>query len=370
MSNYFITSFAQAENENYVWRFHGDLTRAVRELSGHEIDTEICRGGQGAANSDLVAETGVLVALCSPDYYTDPGCGRDWALFQHRLHLIPPQRGTAHPASPVLVRWLPAEPPADLPWAPVLADPHDAYARKGLFDIIDNLGWNSEEYATALQELAARVCAGHKNRPPDLAPASRPVLPAAFPRPRAGQPPTPVPAPRAPASVLAPRTPAPAEGTGAPRVFFSYAHEENDGGVHARRVRALNDRLSEEGVDVILDQTRARGPQFWPRWMGEQYRQANFILVIASPTYKRRAHHKEDPGVGDGVAFEADYILQQRYHDRNWYRRILLVIFPGYSYADLPDFLGEGSVSYYEIDPDTGEGLPDLLDHILGGPTA
>uniref|UniRef100_UPI0034DF4376 TIR domain-containing protein n=1 Tax=Streptomyces flavofungini TaxID=68200 RepID=UPI0034DF4376 len=139
----------------------------------------------------------------------------------------------------------------------------------------------------------------------------------------------------------------------------------DDGGAHDRRVLALSERLSDEPIDVRLDQTSAKGPQFWPRWMDHQYRKADFVLVIASPTYLRRANHEEEPGVGDGVAFEADYILQQRYHDRYWYRRILLVIFPWYSNADVPAFLGQGSVRPYLVNPDTGEGVPALVEHIL-----
>jgi hypothetical protein len=376
MPNYFVTSFAHAENTSYAWRFHGDLAREVEEQTGGRIRAESCRGGQGDANAALVARAGVLVALCSPQYYADRGCGADWALFQHRLDLVPAQWRPAVPPARVLVRWLPADPPNGLPEAPVIgADLLDDYARRGLYGVMRtpgwnagqqrrSSGWNSDQYRNALRKLAALVCAGFEHRPPALFPEDIPELPQAFPR-AATVPPPRLAEPTAQAPVPPPREPT--DGRRKPRVFISYAHEEGDDGAHERRVRALYQRMCEGGVDVCVDQIAPAGPKFWPRWMHEEYKKSTFVVVIASPAYKRRAEQTEVPGRGNGVAFEADYILQERYSNREWYRRILLVTFPGYSHADLPAFLGEGAVSYYRIDPDTGEGdLPDLLDYVLG----
>jgi hypothetical protein len=101
--------------------------------------------------------------------------------------------------------------------------------------------------------------------------------------------------------------------------------------------------------------------------MREMYKKADYVLVVASPAYKRRAEHEEVVGEGDGVAFEADYIIQQRVTDRRWYERILLVVFPEHSKKDLPDFLGAGQVSYFTLDPDTGTGeLDELLAYLKG----
>jgi len=363
MASYFVTSFAVKDHRGYANHFHKDLAAEVaKQLGGRKIVAGNCCGDDVSAveRRRLVAEAGVLVALCSPAYYEDEECGRDWALFQRRLAHVPSLRGSAVPPELVLVRWRPVDNrPPDLPRAPLLDGRMlNEYNELGLYRVARRKTQKPLVYQHALRELAARVLEGHRTAlpvlPPDDGPPPAPTFPQRV-----------VPSPRPPQQVESVAHPDP-EPTHPPRVFISYAHEKNDGGVHARRVRALNDRLCDEGIDVTLDQTSARGPQFWPRWMDESYRKADFVLVIASPTYKRRANHEEEPGVGDGVAFEADYILQQRYRDRLWYRRILLVIFPGYSDADLPDFLGPGSVGHYEVDPDTGEGLPDLVDHILG----
>ncbi|MDT7846136.1 toll/interleukin-1 receptor domain-containing protein [Streptomyces justiciae] len=360
MSNFFITSFAQAENENYVWRFHGDLTRAVRDRSGHEIVTEICRGGRGSANSDLVARAGVLVALCSPSYYADPGCGRDWALFQHRLGFVPAQRGPAPAATPVLVRWLPAEPPAGLPRAPVLTDPHDVYARKGLFTVIDDLGWNSGEYATALQELAERVCAGYKNRPPDLPAADRPAPPQAFPAAHT------VPGPRS----ASPSAPPPQSG---PRVFLSYAHAAAQPG-HADSVLALADLLKRRGINARTDHEAAQEPQIWRLWMQEELDAADYILTVASPEYRVRAEQRRRGGVGLGVTWEGSYVLDEVYENpQTWVKRVIRVILPPYGRDDLPVFPGSASATYYRIDPSPAaapahDQLDALVRYLKRGP--
>ncbi|MGW2960519.1 TIR domain-containing protein [Streptomyces sp. NPDC001220] len=352
MANDFITSFAAEENRAYAARFHQDLAAAVARRRGRAVEAAMCRGGQGGANLALVVEAHVLVALCSRAYYEDLGCGTDWAVFDHRLNLVPVQFRPPVPPARVLVRWQPADPPSGLPLAPIMSgEVTDSYACKGLYGIIREEGFRSEAYRNAIDEIAVTVCRGYDCGPPRVTAAELPRLAPPFPRRESGS----------RVKVPPPRTSR--EDPERPRVFLSYAHEE-DGGVHKDRVEKLYDRLCDEGIDARLDTAAHReGPQHWGRWMRRQYKDADFVVAIVSPAYKRRAEHEETRGKGDGVGYEADYILAERMTDRDWYQRILLVSFPEHGMAHVPDFLR--GVTLYTVDPETGAGdLTDLVDYI------
>ncbi|MGW0862263.1 toll/interleukin-1 receptor domain-containing protein [Streptomyces sp. NPDC002611] len=364
MANDFITSFAAEEHRAYAARFHQDLVRAVERLKGRTVKAAMCRGGQGDTNRPLVAEARAFVALCSQAYYDDEGCGADWAVFEHRLLLEPPQFRLPDPPARVLVRWQPAKPPTGLPLAPVLSgEITDSYACKGLYGIIREEGVRSKAYRDAVDRIAAAVCDGCEHSPFEVPIGELPDLALPFPAGRREE--------RVLKPPHAPHTDVPqprkaAEEPDRPRVFLSYAHEE-DGDVHKKRVEALGERLRDHSIGVLLDTTAHRkGPQRWPWWMRKQYKEADCVLVIVSPAYKRRAEHEEVPDKGNGVGFEANYIINEVHRNRaTWHERILVVSFPEHGSAHIPDYL-EGT-TLYTLDPETGEGdLPELVDYIKG----
>ncbi|KUO20225.1 TIR domain-containing protein [Streptomyces dysideae] len=355
----FVTSFAAEENLMYAARFHQDLATEVAGQLRRPVHAEKCTAElTREARRALVAEARVLVALCSPQYYADPGCGRDWALFQHRLN----QTGLSCPADAptrVLVRWQPVEPPPPgLPMAPVIgAAVVDQYAETGLYGVAraPGMGPESEPYCRAVREIAAGVCKGHAADLPPLPEDDRPDLPPAFPKVAVVR----VPKPRKETPSVRPR----------PRVFISYAQDEENNPGHGARVAAFANLLRRNGVEPILDQDAERRPQNWSRWMQRQCEEADFIIVIASPAYRLRAEHRERrSAVGKGVAWEGGYIWDYAYeHRETWHLRVLRVVFPEHDVEDLPRFPGSGSVSWYPIDPETGKGRLDLLLGYLKG---
>ncbi|MEV5728353.1 MULTISPECIES: toll/interleukin-1 receptor domain-containing protein [Streptomyces] len=163
----------------------------------------------------------------------------------------------------------------------------------------------------------------------------------------------------------------PAAGGGAaggPRVFISYAHED-DGGAHAERVRALWVLLRRHGVEARLDRSAAERPQDWAAWMQREIEAADYVLTIASPAYRRRAEGSEEPGRGEGVAWEARLLKDIVYRDpHTWYERILRVVLPGGSREDLPAFLGGHHVTHYTVDPIDLAGAEPLLRCLTGQP--
>jgi hypothetical protein len=92
------------------------------------------------------------------------------------------------------------------------------------------------------------------------------------------------------------------------RVFISYAH---DSPAHKEAVRSLWCFLRENGFDAQLDLPAAERRQDWPLWMLEQVRAADFVLIIASPAYKRRAEGGAAPDEGRGVQWEAALIREE-----------------------------------------------------------
>lgn len=105
-----------------------------------------------------------------------------------------------------------------------------------------------------------------------------------------------------------------------PRVFLSYSH---DSAAHGELVLALADQLRADGIDALVDQYEVAPPQGWPRWMDHHLRESDFVLVICTETYLRRARGEEDPGHGKrcelGVASDLSETLRGRNPQRPLY---------------------------------------------------
>ena len=142
---------------------------------------------------------------------------------------------------------------------------------------------------------------------------------------------------------------APGEGpAGSPvRVFISYAHDDQ---AHEDRVRQLWMFLRGQGIDARLDLPAAEQRQDWAQWMTQEVRDADYVLVIASPDYKRRAEGDAAPDEGRGVQWEARLIREVFYTDQDaGLRRFLPVVLPGGSADDLPMWLAPVSASHYLV---------------------
>ncbi|HKM51946.1 MAG TPA: SEFIR domain-containing protein, partial [Isosphaeraceae bacterium] len=116
-----------------------------------------------------------------------------------------------------------------------------------------------------------------------------------------------------------------------PKVFISYS-QDSDG--HADRVLALADALCDGGIDVILDRYVHPAPeQGWPRWMDQSIEAAQFVLLVCTETYRRRAMGLEEPGRGLGVKFEGNLIYNaichRIEHDQRIGSRFIPILFPG-----------------------------------------
>ncbi|MFV8754892.1 SEFIR domain-containing protein [Nannocystaceae bacterium ST9] len=141
------------------------------------------------------------------------------------------------------------------------------------------------------------------------------------------------------------------------RVFISYSQ---DSAAHAGRVLALADRLRADGVETDIDKYTASPLDGWQRWTQTQLTDSDYILVVCTPTYRRRFDGKDASGSGQASTSEG-LIAQQLLYDANSLNtKLIPVIFEDAEYEDIP----------LTLRPFTRHRLPasydDLVRHITG----
>jgi hypothetical protein len=151
------------------------------------------------------------------------------------------------------------------------------------------------------------------------------------------------------------------------RVFISYAWDDD---AHVDLVRQFWDFLrGQGGIDARLDMPAAGQPRDWLAWMQEQVEEADFVLVVASPEYKRRAAGRTAAGAGRGVQWEARLIREISYADNQaGLAKVLPVVLPGRSAAEIPLWLGPTTRTHYVVTHFTVAGADALLRYLTGQP--
>lgn len=145
-------------------------------------------------------------------------------------------------------------------------------------------------------------------------------------------------------------------------VFVSYSHDSSE---HCDKVRTLSDRLRREGVDCHIDQYETSPPEGWPRWMTAQFRDAQYVLVVCTETYYRRARGTESPGIGRGVRWESSQLFQEIYDADSMNKKFIPVLF---SPDDHP-FVPEPLRSSTRYDLSTKQGYGELYRYLTGQPS-
>lgn len=150
------------------------------------------------------------------------------------------------------------------------------------------------------------------------------------------------------------------------RAFISYAHDDRE---HEERVRQFWLFLRANGVDAVLDLAATDQRTGWTQWMTQQVRDADRVLVVASPAYRRRAEGDAGPAEGRGVQWEAGLIQELFYADQQaGLGRFLPVVLPGCSATDLPLWMRPASTTRYEITDFTVAGAKALLRVLTSQP--
>ena len=151
------------------------------------------------------------------------------------------------------------------------------------------------------------------------------------------------------------------ESANAPKVFISYSH---DSPAHETQVLALADRLRDEGIEAVIDQYVTAPPEGWVRWMRLQIEQADFVLVVPTEIYKRRAEGKEVPGKGLGANREGLIIDQQIYEDSGHNEKFIAVTLAAGQAEFIPNFLKP----YQRESVETEDGYEKLYRRLTNRP--
>ncbi|KUO18935.1 TIR domain-containing protein [Streptomyces dysideae] len=152
------------------------------------------------------------------------------------------------------------------------------------------------------------------------------------------------------------------------RVFISYAHDDEK---HVDKVREFRQFLRSSGIDADMDLPAAERRQDWAVWMLRGIRDSRHVIVVASPAYKRRAEGDAAPGEGAGVQWEARLLRNIVYENPDAaLDKVIPVVLPGESPADLPLWLGGSTHTYYSLEDFTADSADPLLRLLTGRPYA
>jgi tetratricopeptide (TPR) repeat protein/cellulose biosynthesis protein BcsQ len=151
-----------------------------------------------------------------------------------------------------------------------------------------------------------------------------------------------------------------------PQVFLSYAH---DGPEHVDQVRTFWLFLRANGIDAVLDLPGAEKRMDWPNWINRQILNADYILAIASPTYRLGEVDDRASGPGLGLGWEQGLIKDRLYADQRTNVQIVVpVVLPDGSPGDIPLWLAPASATYYSVSEFTVTGAEKLLRKLLAQP--
>jgi hypothetical protein len=95
-----------------------------------------------------------------------------------------------------------------------------------------------------------------------------------------------------------------------------------------------------------------------------EIRRADFVLMVCTEIYRRRAEHGEEPGKGRGVLWEAKLIYNDLYKTDSPSQKYIPILLNGPQPDQIPAPLQ--ALTYYSVDTD--QGYQDLYRHLTNQP--
>ena len=155
-------------------------------------------------------------------------------------------------------------------------------------------------------------------------------------------------------------------GASARRVFVVYAHENPQ---HRDLVQRFTEFLRSEGIDAHFDRYAEGQRQQWDVWAEQSILEAEFVIVICSPSCIAALRSGSPPNVNRGIRHELTLIKELQAQDYlTWQSKILPVVLPPWTVDHIPLFLSPHNADRYTIDTLTPDAAKDLLDCIRGEP--
>ncbi len=95
-----------------------------------------------------------------------------------------------------------------------------------------------------------------------------------------------------------------------PKVFISYAHVNEE---FENKILELSNMLrTEHNIDANIDQYEESPPQGWPRWMDDQIRESDYVLVVCNKSYFDKVNQYQTIQA-KGVNWEINIVYQYLY---------------------------------------------------------
>ncbi|MDQ6905204.1 MAG: toll/interleukin-1 receptor domain-containing protein [Chloroflexota bacterium] len=126
----------------------------------------------------------------------------------------------------------------------------------------------------------------------------------------------------------------------------------------------LVDHLRVDGVEAWLDRYEPSPSAGFHRWMIQQIRDADFVLLVCTETYCRRLMGEEEPGKGLGAMWEGSVILSELYNSQPVNEKFIPILPPGGDVTHIPEIV-QGVARYH---PFNDEGYRDLYRRLTNQP--
>ncbi len=142
-------------------------------------------------------------------------------------------------------------------------------------------------------------------------------------------------------------------------MYLSYSW---DSAAHKEWVSRFAFRLGANGLKVVIDQWHLKLGDSFPRFMEREIATSDFVLLICTPAYKKRA----DERVG-GVGYEQDLMTAERLVARH-YNKFLPVLRKGDWYNALPKWIAGHLGVDLRGDKYAEDNFQNLVEHLLRAP--
>ena len=141
-----------------------------------------------------------------------------------------------------------------------------------------------------------------------------------------------------------------------PKVFISYSHQD---AAYEYKVLEFSNKLRSEGIDASIDQYEEAPVEGWPRWMENQIKESDYVLVLCNKSYYDKFYSDNK---GKGITWEVSIIYQYLYDANAETRKFIPVFFEDGEEQYIPTPIK--SFTFYNIG--TEEGYDKLYWRLRG----
>ncbi len=141
-----------------------------------------------------------------------------------------------------------------------------------------------------------------------------------------------------------------------PKVFISYSHQDS---AYEDKVLDFSNKLRSEGIDANVDLYEEAPSEGWPRWMENQIRESDYVLVLCSKSYYDKFYSDQK---GKGVTWEISIMYQYLYDAKTETKKFIPIFFEASEEQYIPTPIK--SFTYYNVG--TSDGYDKLYWRLRG----